>query len=149
MQNQTQAPAGAVDESSSDQSARFRHTTANVSRWAARSISLVVLTIWGFFIAAHLISGLTGGGEEASRPLQPDDYVGLGAMGAWLIGLMLGWRWEPVGGTIVIMAFVISATMNTNVLSLPFLVIPTAGILFTVSWWIRRMISDAPPIPTA
>jgi hypothetical protein len=149
MQNQSQTSVAALGKPSEGRSVGSRQSLAKVSRWVARSISLVVLAIWGFFIIAHLISGLTGGGEEPSRALRPDDYIGLVAMGGWLVGLMLGWRSESVGGTIVILTFVISAAINPNVLSIPFLLIPTAGILFLVSWWVRRITKDAPPIPSA
>lgn len=139
MQNESHPPVSAVDKSTQDQTDRLRQSLSKVSRWAARGISLVVLAIWGFFIVAHLISGLSGEGEEASRSLRTDDYVGFTAMGAWLVGLMVGWRWEFLGGTIVIVAFVVSAVVNPNVLLFPFLLIPTAGLLFLVSCWIRRM----------
>lgn len=151
MQHESHLSVNAVDEPSQGQTDGFAHSLSKVSRWAARGISLVVLAIWGFFIVAHLINGLAGGGEEASRPLGTDDYFGLLAMGGWLVGLILGWRWESLGGTIVIVAFVVSAVVNPNVLSFPFLLIPTAGLLFLVSWWIRRktphgeLTSDAPP----
>lgn len=138
MLNKIHSSASSVDKPTQGRSEELGHSLSKIARWAARGISLVVLAIWGFFIVAHLINGFTGEGEEPSQALRFDDYIGLAAMGGWLIGLMVGWRWESIGGAIVIVAFAVSAAINPNILSFPFLLIPTAGLLFLVSWWIRR-----------
>ena len=107
---------------------------AKATRWAARILSALILLFWGFFIVADLL----GGGDEASRPLSTSDYVGLLTMGVWMVGLVVAWKWEFIGGMMALVAFVIAAAVNPNVLSFPFLIILIAAALFLVSWWMRR-----------
>ncbi len=109
-------------------------TTAKVARWAARILSVLILIFWGFFLIAHLL----GGGEEASRPLNASDYVGLITMGAWLVGLAIAWKWEFIGGMVTLVAYAIAAVVNWRVLSFPFVLIPITAGFFLVSWWMRR-----------
>lgn len=107
---------------------------AKTARWAARGLSALVLLFWGFFLVASFF----GGESEASRPLSARDYVGLVTMGLWLIGLVIAWKWELLGGVVVLVAYVSAGVANTSVFSLPFLIIPTAAVLFLASWWLRR-----------
>ena len=119
-----------------DSSKPSASNAAKAARWAARGLSALILLFWGFF----LLSGLFGGESEASRPLNARDYVGLVTMGLWLIGLVIAWKWELLGGGMVLVAFVIAGVANTNVFSLPFLIVPTAAVLFLASWWLRRSV---------
>ena len=123
-----------------DSSTSALPTGAKVTRWAARIFSALILLFWGFFIVADLL----GDGEEASRPLNASDYVGLITMGAWLIGLAVAWKWEFIGGITALVAFVIAAAANSNVLSFLFLIIPITAALFLASWWMRRERRDGP-----
>lgn len=111
---------------------------AKVMRWAARILSALILLFWGLFIVA----GFFGDEGGASRPLNASDYVGLIAMGAWLVGLAVAWRWEFAGGITVLVGFLVAAVANPNVLALPFLIIPITAALFLASWWMHR--SDRP-----
>ena len=107
-------------------------TRAKVARWTARILSALILLFWGFFIVAHLF----GEGEEASRPLNARDYVGLTTMGAWLVGLAVAWKWEFIGGVITLVAYLIAIAANPAVLM--FVFIPITALLFLASWWMRR-----------
>jgi len=107
---------------------------AKVARAAARMLSALILVVWGYFIVAYLI----GDEGNASRPLIASDYVGLIAMGAWLIGLAVAWKWEFIGGMMALLAFAISVVANSKMLSFPFVIIPLAAVLFLASWWMRR-----------
>lgn len=117
-----------------DSSTSTLPTGAKVTRWAARIFSALILLFWGFFIVASLL----GDGEEASRPLNASDYIGLITMGAWLVGLAVAWKWEFVGGMTTLVAFVIAVAANPNVLTFPFLIIPITAALFLASWWMHR-----------
>lgn len=108
---------------------------ANAARWAARALSALVILFWGFFLLADVL----GGGEGTSLSLGLRDYVGLAAMGAWLVGLAVAWKWELIGGVTALVAFMISGVANMSVFSLPFWVIPAAAGFFLVSWWLRRV----------
>ncbi len=113
-------------------------TGTKLTRWAARILSTLILVFWGFFIVAHLF----GDEGDASRPLSASDYAGLIAMGAWLVGLAVAWKWEFRGGLTTLFAFGIAAAANSNVLSFPFVIVPITAGLFLASWWMRRETRD-------
>jgi hypothetical protein len=115
-----------------------------VLRWTARGLSALILLVWGVFLIAHLV----GDAGRASRPLNGDDYIVLAAMGGWLAGLALAWKWELAGGALTLAAVVTGAAVNWGVVMFPGTLVPVAGALFVLSWWLgpgvrsRRSESD-------
>jgi hypothetical protein len=105
-----------------------------VIRLIARVISILIIAIWGFFIVAELI----GNKPSDGMPLTKDDYIQFVMMAIWFVGLVVAWKKELVGGIMILVAFAIHTYINFNVLiSIAFLV-PLAGLLFLISWWLRR-----------
>ena len=110
-------------------------TAAQIARWFARCVSILVLLFFGFFILAHVF----GDGEEGGNPLVASDYVMFAAMGAFLIGLIVGWFKEQVGGVMVLLGWVIIASGGIqNVLNPYFGVVAVTGVAFLLSWMLRR-----------
>ncbi|HUG17750.1 MAG TPA: hypothetical protein VMM56_02160 [Planctomycetaceae bacterium] len=105
-----------------------------VTRWSARVLSGLILCVWGFFIVGHLV----GHEGEPSRPLVVQDYLLLTAMGAWLAGLAVAWKWEIVGGVLSLSALLLGAIVNWRLLTFPFLLIAVAAGLFIISGWTSR-----------
>lgn len=113
---------------------------ALVLRWSVRALSLVVLAFWGVFIVAHLV----GNGEPSTRPLNATDYIGLTMIGTWLAGFVVAWKHERVGGTASLLAYLVVAATNSNVLSWPLAPIPVTAILFLASGWMRARVNPRP-----
>ncbi len=94
-----------------------------VVRWFARILSILI-------IAFHAMSFL------ADRPqgmLTTRDMINLSLWGLIMLGLLLAWKWERVGGLIVIGAFVVQVAMNPVVVTMwPFWVAPAVGLLFVL-----------------
>jgi fucose 4-O-acetylase-like acetyltransferase len=109
-------------------------TLATAARWGARVLSVLILLFWGFFIVAHLF------GEEQAvpQPLPFSDYIVLTTMGVTLIGLVVAWKWEFVGGAMTLGAIMITALVNWRVLLFPFVLLPVTAVLFLSSWWMRK-----------
>lgn len=111
-------------------------------RWVARLWASGVFLLWGAFFVDHL--------EWFVHPAKlPPPWVfalsGLHLL--MLIGLLIGWRWEAVGGSIVIASAVVFFTSAAGRLAVPFiaLTIPP-GILWLVCAWLssRRGMTVGP-----
>lgn len=63
-----------------------------VLRWSARVISAILL----------LFLGLSFAGSLGREPLQPGDAAKLIVLGVMMAGMILAWRWELLGGSLVI-----------------------------------------------
>lgn len=112
-----------------------------ITRWSARVLSGFILCVWGFFIVGHLV----GHEGEPSRPLVVQDYLLLTAMGVWLAGLAIAWKWEIVGGVLSLSALLLGAIVNWRLLTFPFLLIAVAAVLFIISGWISRRTRTGQP----
>ena len=110
-------------------------------RLAARGLSAVILLFWGFFLTAHLF----GDGETGTGSLTASDYIQLILMGAWLLGLLLAWKWELLGGAMACAAWTVFGLVNPAAFRLPFPVLFLAGALFLLSWWLNRTVPPADP----
>ena len=108
--------------------------SVTVVRWVARALTGLILLSWGFFMVAHLF------GEEgrSSRPLAANDYIGLTAMVASLVGLAVAWKWEVTGGAITLIAVLIGAVVNWRVLTFPGTIIPIVAVMFLSCWWMSK-----------
>lgn len=103
-------------------------------RWLGRGFSILIILFWGFFFVMHLF----GGEEPNSRPLNERDYIQLFLSAVWFIGLALSWKWELIGGVVVITSFIVFGFVNLVAFKLPFPIIPATAFLFILSWWFNR-----------
>ncbi|HMO64939.1 MAG TPA: hypothetical protein PKE47_06910 [Verrucomicrobiota bacterium] len=114
--------------------------TASALRWTARSLSLLVLAFWGFFLAAHLL----GDAGQSSRPLAVRDAAQIAAMLLGLAGLALAWRYELAGAVVTLASAAVAACLNpramTGLAALPLV----AALLFLIAWRIGRAASPQP-----
>jgi hypothetical protein len=108
-------------------------TPATITRWTARALSGLILSFWGFFIIAHLV----GDEGQASRPLNERDYIGLAAMGTWLVGLLAAWKWELAGGAMALVAVLVGGIANWLTFAFPGPLIAFTAALFIASWWLH------------
>lgn len=105
-----------------------------LTRWTARVLTVLLILFFGFFLIAHLI----GDQGRPSRPLNWNDYVILTSLIVSLAGLLLAWKWERWGGAIALLAFVICAFANWQILIFPGTLILVTALLYTVSSFMRR-----------
>jgi hypothetical protein len=113
------------------------HTAVPVVRWGARILSVPILLLWAWFLTAHLF----GDGGHASRPLVPSDYGIMMAVVVSLVGLVVAWKWELLGGALTLAAVSACALLNWRVLVFPGTLIPVAAVMFMAFGWM----SGAPP----
>lgn len=93
-------------------------------RWTARVISLVLLVFLGLSFAGSL-------GHET---LQPGDAERLAALAVMMAGMVISWRWERLGGGLVIGAFLVQIVLTPRVISLGAMwLFPLVGLLFLAS----------------
>ena len=108
-------------------------------RWIARGLGSVVGVLWLLIGIAEAVWPHTPPSPEAS--LQGAILAGLGI--TTVLGVLIAWRWEGIGGTIVVIGAIALSTFayvtagHNKVWAMlftggPFLV---AGILFLASWW--------------
>jgi hypothetical protein len=117
-----------------------------IIRWIARVLSaLVILIMLTFFVGDVLVPP-----SSASVPLSTADIAQLVLAATELIGLALAWKWEVVGGSITLVAFIIKAIINPRTVFFPLLMIPITAILFLLCWGLGRSLitsesNEAPP----
>jgi hypothetical protein len=107
-------------------------------RWMARGLGSLVALLWVFIGIAEVAFPHTPPSPEAS--LQGTILGGLGITA--VLGVLIAWRWERIGGTIVVIGAIALSTFGYITAGRykvwvalfsggPFLV---AGVLFLVSW---------------
>ncbi|HLA97998.1 MAG TPA: hypothetical protein VJL34_06060 [Anaerolineales bacterium] len=114
---------------------------AKLVRWVARLLSLLVL---GFALLIFLEPE-----PNAVEPLPLKDWIELGFYGLALLGLLLAWRWEGLGGAIAILgvlgnnvAFLILRGYWMGGLLIPAFFVSLPGILFLVYWAMTRNMAE-------
>jgi hypothetical protein len=104
-------------------------------RWFAR--------FWGLAFAFSILALAIGEGFNPAK-LKTKELVLTVPFGAAWLGLLLGWKWEGLGGTLVvagIAAFCLVHFVLTGLGRFPgwaFPVIAVPGLLYLVSWFYRR-----------
>lgn len=98
-------------------------------RWVARMLSIILVLFFGFMVSAHFF----GGQEEPPRAATTL------AIAVMLSGLIVAWKWEVVGGILILGGYAFSALLAPPVLrAWPYALCLLAGVLFLVSWFMRR-----------
>ena len=101
----------------------------NVIRWTARTLSVLILA---FFILSFL-------GDRSSATLTAMDTIQLILWAIILLGAVIAWKWEGIGGLIIVGGFIIKAVINPKIFSMwAMWVAPFTGILFLICWITSR-----------
>jgi|ERR1035441_3789752 hypothetical protein len=110
--------------------------TVSTVRWTARTLSVLILLFWGFFIMAGFVGSIRG---EHPGTLSTHDRIGLTLMFAWLVGLLVAWKWELAGATLTLAAILIQAFfINWRVLEGLGVLPPITALLFVFCGCIGR-----------
>lgn len=100
-------------------------------RWIARALGSIVALFLIMFALGYALQEGEGGlpGIRISA-----------AIIIWIIGVALSWRWEGIGGGIILLNTVIFFILVPNVFSSlsPYHFFLVVGILFLICWWKAR-----------
>lgn len=93
-------------------------------RWGARAISVILLVFLGLSFA----------GSPGSETLTPGDTGKLVVWAGMMAGMLLAWRWERLGGALVIAGFAGQLALTPAVASMGAMwLFPLVGGLFFAS----------------
>jgi hypothetical protein len=103
-------------------------------QWTLRVLSCLIIV---FFLLMFI--GETPSGEKTGETLSTSAIIGLSILGIGLIGLVLAWRWELLGGIIALASFVgLGITDRSIFLPTLLYIYPLIAILFIVLWATKR-----------
>ncbi len=112
-----------------------KKSIATISRWLARLSGLV------FILFVLMMLGVFGGDEPANE-FNSNSEITIFAFFpiGYMIGLILGWKWELLGGLIVVGCIgVLFAWSPGSTMSGPwFWVMAVPGFLFLLAWYLTR-----------
>jgi hypothetical protein len=95
-----------------------------IIRWTARMLTILALIF-------HMLSFL---GDRWSVPLPAGDIVRLVLWGILLVAMILAWKWERLGGLVLIGGFVLQVGFNPSIVVMwAMWIAPTIGCLFLIS----------------
>lgn len=101
-------------------------TASRAVRGIARTLTVLILGVWGLFMIAHIF----GDAGSPSRPLVAGDYAILSLLVASLFGLGIALKWERAGAILTLAAIAACAALNWRVLMFPSTLIPITAMLF-------------------
>jgi len=95
--------------------------------WMARISSILILLLIGFIVVMHIIE------DDA-----PSGMVTIVSMGSFFVGLISAWRWELIGGLIVIAGYIFFVINIPIIIVSPYTICLISAILFLISWYLKR-----------
>ena len=108
-----------------------------IFRWALRIISGLFIVFFLFMFIGQVF--FDGGGESGPKPWTFNEVLQLSVFGIGMIGLILAWKWELMGGVIALVAYIGVTIINPRVMDFSLLYsYPLTAILFIVLWAISR-----------
>jgi len=114
--------------------------SVRIARWAARLLGACLFVFWGAFFVEHLAWFADW------RNLPPAWVIGQqGLHFLMLLGLVVGWRWERLGGVLVLAGAVpfFAATAGRNFLLFTLVTAIPAVVWLYCGWRTRRAVAPA------
>ena len=107
-----------------------------VIRWTARILSVLILA---FYALSFLGEGL-----PSNLPAHDVDIFIL--WGIVMLGLIIAWKWEGIGGLVIILVSVVQNVIDPVFLSMwAFWIAPFTGVLFLIYWVKSRRKTEPTP----
>jgi hypothetical protein len=120
-----------------------------VARWAGRALSVLLLWLAIVLVVGHIRGSCRG--NDVARPAPAagtavhlrETSLGICLL-AIVTGLAIGWRWEGLGGLLIVAGNVVFALINgrfsfvPNPISNPLFASLIVGLLFLFCWWRGR-----------
>lgn len=114
----------------------------NVIRWIARILDALLV----LFVLLSAVGGIIDPPPQATGNLTQQDIPLMIGMISMVVGIIVAWFREPLGGLLIIggfIFFVIVELITSQNFDAWFLVIfPIVGLLHLFSWWQSRKLSS-------
>ena len=110
-----------------------KNRTVAILRWIARITGLVFAVFWLLMFIGETLSS-----TEGANPIAIRDLIGLIAVFFYLIGLIIAWKWEGLGGIAAIVFVVVFALAMPDAPIPIYVIISMPGILFIACWLMSR-----------
>lgn len=95
--------------------------------WAARVLAASLVLFFGLFLAVHIV--------DHDAPDTPT-FITICTI---LAGLLIGWKWEVMGGVLVIAGYLHMGYLSAPAAgSWPYVLCLITGVLLVISWFLRR-----------
>jgi len=108
-------------------------------RWSARILSGVLAGVVLFGVGRHAF-----GDGDLPNPFTQSPSVAFEVMGLFVswIGLIVAWKWEAIGAALIIIGMLVFHIIEGKLwLGQIYIVFEVAGILYLLSWQLRRVCS--------
>jgi len=98
-------------------------------RWIARIIGTLVAVLVLVFVLAYTFGDQSEGGPPGLQP-------GL-IFACWILGVVLAWKWEGIGGLLLVVSSVVFLFVTPRALwpPTPLTAFPISGIMFLGCWF--------------
>jgi hypothetical protein len=96
-----------------------------IPRIIARALSAIIV---GFALVMFIGESMQSAKRASSAPMTLDTILQLTLFGIGLLGLVLAWKWELVGGILSLLAFIALFIVNPSALMI--FIFPANAILF-------------------
>lgn len=111
----------------------------NTLRWMLRIVSGLFIV---FFLLMFIGETFFDDGRPDPKPWTFNEIFQLSVFGIGMIGFIIAWKWELMGGIIALVAYIGVAIINPTILNFSLIYIyPLTAILFIVLWAISRKTS--------
>ena len=99
----------------------------NLLRWLTRILGILLIFVIVLFAV--------GEGFPNPLALTVDEQLGFVALIIMLAGLILAWKFEGMGGLLVIIGYIFFVALNSRILGLGvFMIFPIVGLSFLFCW---------------
>ncbi|MBT8287509.1 MAG: hypothetical protein HKN00_09115 [Flavobacteriaceae bacterium] len=121
-----------------------RRKTAKIILWIARVWSLLSLFFMFWMVGAHFIEALSENGGGISFNSSRESISFLFFPVCIMIGLLLAWKWEGLGGLITVLGIVGFHIIRPDLIFDPMIDgLAAPGLIFLLYWLINRNLKTA------
>lgn len=112
-----------------------------VARWTARIIGTLILLLIAIFAI----------GEGVPNPLtlSPREILLFAALATMIVGQIVAFRWEGIGGVLILGGFaffsIVNHRISINIVFGPWLL---TGLIYLACWWMKNKVAGWPSSPS-
>ena len=109
-----------------------------VARWTARVVGTAILAL--------IVALAVGEGVPNPLALPIREQLLSIALVTMIVGLIVAWKWERIGGPLILGGFAFFAIVNHGVrLNLVFGPMFVVGLIYLACGWMKRNVASSPP----